>query len=192
MSGHARLKESIPAVGEVVQASPAEVSITFTNDIQKITGTYGITVTNDGGQSVTRGEAVLQEDDRSVLVVALQPNLPQGRYVVQYKNISDEDGDPFEAGFAFYVGVEPTEEQRAADALLAPPESASTPTMDAGTPDPATPPVGATASATTTAPTDDDDDDGAGGSTLLIVAAVVVVGAVAGFFGVRAVTGRRG
>ncbi len=133
--GHARLKESTPEVGEVLQASPTEVSITFTNDIQKISGTYGIEVASEAGVSVATGPAVLDDADRSLLTVQLQPDLPPGRYVVQFKEVSDADGDPFEGGFAFYVGVEPTAEQLAADAELQPAES--TPTAVSATPTPA-------------------------------------------------------
>ena len=201
---HARLKESTPAVGEVLEASPAEVSITFSNDIQKLSGTYDIAVENEGGQSYVAGPPLIDEDDRSLMTVALQPNLPPGRYVVTYKNSSDADGDPFEGGYAFYVGVEPTQEQLAADALLEPPEVSATQTFEAEsgarTPTPAA--VG-TATGTTSTPSadstptapsgeaDSDDDDNRNLATLVFIGAVVAVAAIVGFVIWRA-TGRGG
>jgi len=187
VDAHARLKESTPKVGEVLQTPPAEVRITFTNDIQRISGTYDIGVTDDTEAAVTAGAAVIDDEDRSVMSVALQPGLPQGRYVVKYKNVSDADGDPFEAGFAFYVGVEPTDEQRAEDELLDPPDIAATQTFvarqtttpSAGGSETSTPPV----SSTVTPPAD--GGGGGGDSVIVIAVAAVIVGVAAGFFGVR-------
>lgn len=198
-AAHARLKESSPAVGEVLQAPPAEVSITFTNDLQKISGTYGIEVTDQAGRSVVAAPAELDDGDRSIMTVALQPNLAAGRYVVQYKNISDEDGDRFEAGFAFYVGVVPTAEQRAADALLDPAEISVTQTFVAGgagtsTPGASESPGSGTAAAPAASPTAGDsssNDDSGSVTTTIIVVAVVVAGGLVGFFGIRWITGRR-
>jgi hypothetical protein len=51
--------------------------------------------------------------------VPLKPNLPAGRYVVNYKNVSDDDGDPFAGAFAFYVQTPPTTVDKANDAQLA-------------------------------------------------------------------------
>jgi hypothetical protein len=116
---HARYKSSTPGTSEVVQASPAQVEITFTQHIQKVTGTYDITVDKDRGPSVTSGPAVVDSSDRTKMSVPLQPNLPAGRYVVNYKNVSDDDGDPFAGAFAFYVQTQPTTVDKANDAQLA-------------------------------------------------------------------------
>ena len=191
---HARLKESTPGAGEVLPTSPAEVRITFTNDIQRISGTYGIEVTDAAGASVTAAPAAIDDEDRSIMSVALQPGLPQGRYVVKYKNVSDADGDPFEAGYAFYVGVEPTAEQRAEDELLDPPDIAATQTFVAR--QTTTPSAGGTASASpaassTVTPPKSDDGDAGGNPVIIIAVAAVVAGAVIGFFGVRWFAGRR-
>ncbi len=178
--GHARLKESAPAVGEVLQASPARVSITFSNEIQKITGTYGIDVADKTGTSVISGSAMLDEEDRSLLAVDLRPDLAPGRYVVQYKNVSDADGDPFEGGFAFYVGVEPTAEQRAADAGLKPEEATTTPAL--ATP---TPTVDAPTPLFTSVPAGSgdrggSDDNGTLVTLVFVGAAAVVLAVIAG------------
>jgi hypothetical protein len=162
------------------------VSITFTQEIQKVTGTYGIDVTDEAGVDVTEGDAVLSDADRSVLTVGLQPELPPGRYIVQYKNVSDADGDPYAAGFAFYVGVEPTAEQLAADALLEPEDETPQP-VGSTTPAPGRTPA---ASATAVAP-GGDDDDGGGGATWIILGVVIAVGVVVGFVAARIVASRR-
>lgn len=104
---HARYKSSTPGKGEVLAASPARVEITFTQQIQKVGGAYGIEVTRDRGAAVTTGPAVLDETDRSKLSIPLQADLQPGRYVVNWKNVSDADGDPAEGAFSFYVNKQP-------------------------------------------------------------------------------------
>lgn len=189
-SAHARLKESVPKAGEVLQASPTEVRITFSNDIQKITGSFGIEVTDEAGTAVTAGAAAVQDDNRSVLFVALRPDLAPGRYVVKYKNVSDADGDPFEGGYAFYVGVQPTQEQLAQDALLEPPEGAATQTFVAGNPTAAVEDTPTPAVSIATRPSgnvppsgsspDSNDGDGNRMTTIAFVAAAVAAVAVIG------------
>lgn len=189
MHAHARYEDSTPAKGEVLSASPSQVTITFTQDIQKVTGTYGIEVADEAGVNVTAGDAVINDADRTMMSVGLQPNLPPGRYVVQYENVSDADGDPWTGGFAFYVGVEPTAEQLAADAQLEPEDETPSPaaTEPSSTQEPSgTPPASATA-----VPPNDDDDDGGGSTTWIILGAVMAVGVVAGFLGARVIAARR-
>jgi methionine-rich copper-binding protein CopC len=191
-SAHARLKSSTPGVSEVVQTSPSQVVIIFTEDVQKVSGTYGISVTKDRGPDVTAGPAVLDDTDRSKMSVPLQPDLAPGRYVVEYHNVSDDDGDPFNGAFAFYIQTQPTAVDKANDAQLAqigPAEG--TPGADAtassGTPSAApttsaaTVPAtgGATAVATTDASSTSDNGGSNTGRNIAIAAAIVVALAVA-------------
>lgn len=193
-SAHARLKSSSPAKGEVVATSPSRVSITFSQDIQKITGSYGIDVTDESGAAVTAGAAAVQEDNRSILSVALQPNLADGRYVVKYRNVSDADGDPFEAGYAFYVGAPPTAEQLTLDAQLEPSELSATQTFVArsdatSTVTPKRTPAVTVPSVTPVAQPTTGSDDGGSNTTLLL--AFGVVGAIVLGGGVLLVLRRR-
>lgn len=116
---HARYKSSTPGTGEVVKTSPARVDITFSQEIQKVSGSYGIEVTRDRGAAVTNGPAVVDASDRTKLSVPLQADLAPGRYVVNWKNTSDADGDPIEGAFSFYVNTQPNTVDLANDAQLA-------------------------------------------------------------------------
>jgi len=181
-SAHARLKESSPATGEVVGASPAQVSITYTQEIQKITGTYSIIVRDEGGADVTAAPAVVNEADRANVTVALRPSLPSGRYVVHYTNVSDADADPFEGAFAFYVGREPTAEELAEDAAL-PGNEEETPAATASvaaTASPAATRTVAPASSRTAAPPGGTDGDDGGGVAVGVIVAAAVAVVVAG------------
>ncbi len=191
MAAHANYKSSTPTKGEALSASPTQVSITFTQELQKITGTFGIGVADAGGASVTSGAVALDDDDRSVMAIALEPSLDPGRYVVRWKNVSDSDGDAKEGAFSFYVERQPSVEDLAADQVLAQIGAEDTtpePTSAASTPsDGATePPSSSTAVAPPAA-------DGAGRRnwSLMIVAGVIIAGSVLGFAGARWLARRR-
>lgn len=121
---HARYDHSTPAQGSVVPAAPARVDIFTAQEMQKQAGADEITVerndtANSGGQVVSTGATTVDDNDRKHFFVALQPNLPAGRYVVSFHNVSDEDGEADHGQFAFYVGNGPTAAQKALDAKLA-------------------------------------------------------------------------
>lgn len=171
---HARLDRSEPAAGAVLDAAPAQVEVFFSQEIQKVSSTYGLQVETSDGASVTAGDPVVDDFDRTHMTVDLQPDLGEGRYVVHWQNVSDADGDPAEGAFAFYVDRQPTPEEQALDEELAAvgaEEEEETPA--AGTAEPE-----ATAAETPAATPDggtavDTGGDGGGTNTWLIVGLVV-------------------
>jgi methionine-rich copper-binding protein CopC len=196
---HAHYKSSIPGKGEVVAASPDRVSITFTQDIQKVAGTYDIQVNRDRGQSVASGPAVLDNTDRATMSVPLQPGLPQGRYVVNWKNVSDADGDPAEGAFSFYVKTQPNavdiQNDQQLETIGAEAETpVSADTAAAGTAAPTTAAATATVAGTRTpASVTPASSDGGGNDSKVIY--IVIGGIVAGIaiaVGGWFVFGRRG
>ena len=148
---HARYKSSTPGKGEVLAASPARVEITFTQQLQKISGTYGIEVNRDRGAAVTSGPAVLDETDRSKLSVPLQADLQPGRYVVHWKNVSDADGDPATGALSFYVNKQPNavdlQNDKQLEQIGFEPETPAAGTTPAGATPAATTPAGTTPAA---------------------------------------------
>jgi copper resistance protein C len=207
---HARYKSSTPGTGEVITASPARVDIIFTEQIQKVSGTYDIEVTRDRGASVTAGAAVVDDADRHNLSVPLQPNLAPGRYVVNWKNTSDDDGDPVTGAFSFYVNAQPNAVDLENDRQLAqigfeevtataaagnatPGAEIPSATSGAATAAPNNPIATTSASISPATPTttsgDSNDDDS--NSAIYVIAALVVIGAVGGFVAWRIIA-RRG
>jgi len=94
------------------------VEIFFTQAIQDVPGTYAIEVARDRGAGVTAAPALIDENDRTHVTVTLRPDLPPSRYVVRWKNVSAEDGDPAEGAFSFYLRKEPNTVDLANDAQL--------------------------------------------------------------------------
>ncbi|MDP9236763.1 MAG: copper resistance protein CopC [Chloroflexota bacterium] len=191
-SAHARLKSSTPAVGEVVQASPARLEVVFTENVQKVSGTYGLEVQTDGGSSVTAGSTVIDESDRSHMSVALQPNLAPGRYVVNWKNVSDDDGDPANGAFSFYIQTPPTAADLQKDQELAAigaedltatagTASAETPTSSAATVASGSTGAATSPSATSIAPSSTPSgSSNTSRNVIIIVASVIAIVAIGG------------
>ena len=103
-SAHADLDHSDPAAGAVLASSPASVTLTFVEEIQHTSGTYGIAVTNAGGQSVTTGGPTIGSDSMS-LSIALVPNLLDGTYTVTWSNVSTDGHALTDETFSFSVGT---------------------------------------------------------------------------------------
>lgn len=104
VAAHARLARSEPAADAVVAAAPAMVKLWFTEELR----TQGTTaeVVDAQGRRVDRGDAQvdLNDPDRKLVVLSLQPNLPHGTYTVRWTSVSAEDGDTERGEFQFHVG----------------------------------------------------------------------------------------
>ncbi len=191
-SAHARYKDSTPARGAVVAAAPSSLTITYSNDIQRISGTYDVAVADANGADVTNGPSAIDNADRSMVSVPLRLALPPGRYVVRWENISDEDGDPAQGAFSFYVGQQPTASDLAADAeLAAVGAEADTPEASPTSAVTATPSL--PAASPTPAPVSSGGDDGDSGSRIWIIGASIVIAVtVTGFIVWRTIAKKDG
>jgi copper resistance protein C len=97
---HAFLDHASPAVGSAVPTAPANVTIWFTQDLEPAFSS--ITVTNEAGQRVDLGNAVVVAGHPDELQVGLKP-LPAGTYHVSWHVVS-VDTHPTQGNFTFQVG----------------------------------------------------------------------------------------
>ena len=97
---HAFLDHASPAVGSSVPASPPNVTLWFTQDLEPAFSS--VTVTNEAGQRVDLGNAKVPEGSPAELQIGLKP-LPPGTYVVSWHVVS-VDTHPTEGTFTFEVG----------------------------------------------------------------------------------------
>lgn len=96
---HAFPKRSEPAVGATLASAPSMVKIWFNSDLEPL---FDKLVVKDGaGAVVSRGNAKVDANHRSLLEVALAP-LPPGTYHV-YWHVSSKDGHHTEGDFSFTV-----------------------------------------------------------------------------------------
>ncbi|MGB2693567.1 MAG: copper resistance protein CopC [Dehalococcoidia bacterium] len=195
VSGHADYDRSTPGRNEIVAQPPTRVDVYFLQDVRKLEGSNFVRVSNDGGDQVSTGDGIVDDNDRRHISAEIPTQLPAGRYVVQWMSLSDEDGDSDTGTFCFYVDTTPTNEQLAECAQFDVEQGAPTTTPGTGGPAPteppaepptATPPPAATATSepqvtpTAVAPKDDGGGSNAGLIVGVIIGGVVVVGAIAG------------
>ncbi len=104
VSGHAAPERFDPAPGAVLSEAPAQIKGWFTQEIRRLEGASFIQVFNATGDQVDNGEPVVDDEDRRHMYVGLQPGLGEGRYMVAWQGLSDED-DEFDGGcYWFFVG----------------------------------------------------------------------------------------
>jgi len=181
--GHADYDRSVPNADEVVATPPTQVDVFFTQEVVKQEGANYVRVFDDQRTQVSDGDGVVNDDDRTLITATIPATLPEGRYIVEWKTLSDGDGDDDSSAFCFYVVVQPTPEQEAECAALQEGEAGPTAaaTTGAETPTAAAATDVAVASPTVEpAPADDDDDSSNTGMIVGIIIAVVAVVAIGG------------
>jgi copper transport protein len=95
---HAAIVASDPPDGARLDESPAEVRLTFSEHVSASLG--GVRVVDADGERVDRG--AVRVEDREVSV-DVEPDLPDGTYVVTYRIVS-ADGHPVRGASVFGVG----------------------------------------------------------------------------------------
>lgn len=179
VSAHAEPDSSTPPIGGTVAETPTEVEVVFTQEVVRQGTESSITVTDPLGADVTTGPSEVDDVDRHVIRVGLQPGLANGTYTVGWRTLSATDGDPSAGSFIFTVaaaeatpsasvteppGAEATEEE-----TPEPTEAETTPT--------ATPQVDSAQ-----AEDDDDDDFPIWVIVVAVVGLIIVAGVGAGAF----------
>jgi methionine-rich copper-binding protein CopC len=115
---HAAYERSTPTPGQVLTTPPTRVEIFTKQDMRRQAGANVLTVADERGTRVDTNDVAIEDANRRHMTVGLRPGLPAGRYVVSFQTLSDEDGETDKGSFAFYVGSQPTDAQKAQDAQL--------------------------------------------------------------------------
>lgn len=97
-AAHASLVSVDPADGARLDESPDHVTLVFTEHVSADLG--GVRVLDSDGRDVQVGAARVSGGE---LQVDLQPDLPEGTYVISYRVVS-ADGHPVRGGSVFGVG----------------------------------------------------------------------------------------
>lgn len=101
-SAHAVLVSSSPIASAVVSNAPAEVVLTFSETVRKVTGK--IRVIAPDGSRADRGEPTFEG---TVVTVPVDPAGARGTYLVSYRVISS-DSHPVSGAFTYSVGAPST------------------------------------------------------------------------------------
>jgi copper transport protein len=100
---HAVIDEASPSDGELLDKSPAEVAITFTEPPDPELST--LRVLDSTGGSVTTGATEVDPKARAMSVAV--EDLADGVYTVAWRAVSQTDGHVTSGSYSFGVGVEP-------------------------------------------------------------------------------------
>ena len=98
---HARYLRSEPGAGATVSQAPGRIEIWFAQELFRRQGENRIEVTGPDGREVQVGDAIVDDDDRTHLWVALEARLLPGEYRVVWRSLSAEDGESAEGEFPF-------------------------------------------------------------------------------------------
>jgi copper transport protein len=98
---HAQLVASSPAAGAVLEASPDELRLVFSEPLES--QVTSIDVATPEGEPVLERAGEVDPNDAFSLVVS-DPQLPDGVYVVTWRTLSAADGHTAEGFFSFGIG----------------------------------------------------------------------------------------
>ena len=122
-SAHAMLEGSTPAADAVLTAPPSSVDLVFNEAISLLPDS--VRVFGPDGTQVDSGAVAHSHGDAATASVGVQPDLPDGTYLVSYRVVS-ADSHPVEGAFTFVIGhpsrapavAPPVDGSRSVDAAL--------------------------------------------------------------------------
>jgi methionine-rich copper-binding protein CopC len=100
---HADYARSEPAADAVIAMTPAEVRVWFNQELFRREGANTLEVFDVDDNRVDQQDARIDDDDRSLMLISLEPDLPPGVYTVQWQTLSSDDGHEGAGEFQFTV-----------------------------------------------------------------------------------------
>ena len=194
VEAHASYVRSEPAFAAELATAPDQIDLWFSQQLFRRQGANTIRLLDSSGTERLLNETLIDSADRTHLFARVAEPLPPGRYIVEWTNLSAEDGDADSGRYSFYVAhipsaVDVERDRVIAEELLIPypdddPDQGQIEAADeteADTSDPVTLPI---------APGPDEGGISAGPIALALVSAVTVVGLMGGWL-VKAKRGKR-
>ena len=103
---HADYDHSVPSADEVVSQAPQQVQVWFTQELFRREGQNVLEVYGPDDQKVDQEDAAIDDDNRKLMTVSLQSDLPNGVYTVRWRTLSADDGDEADGEFQFTIQAE--------------------------------------------------------------------------------------
>ncbi|HGJ5065089.1 TPA: copper homeostasis periplasmic binding protein CopC [Salmonella enterica subsp. enterica serovar Muenchen] len=97
---HAHLKNAEPAAESTVESAPGHLTLHFTEELEPEFSTAS--VTDSQGKTVTTEKAVVDNADKSALIIPLGDVLPSGKYTVNWHVVA-VDGHKTKGDYTFTV-----------------------------------------------------------------------------------------
>ncbi|EAA7556256.1 CopC domain-containing protein YobA [Salmonella enterica] len=97
---HAHLKNAEPAAESTVESTPGHLTLHFTEALEPTFSAAD--VTDSQGKAVKTAKSVVDDADKSVLIVPLEDVLPSGKYTVNWHVVA-VDGHKTKGDYTFTV-----------------------------------------------------------------------------------------
>ncbi|EAA6842400.1 copper homeostasis periplasmic binding protein CopC [Salmonella enterica] len=97
---HAHLKSAEPAAGSTVESAPGHLMLHFTEALEPTFSAAD--VTDSQGKTVKTAKAVVDDADKSALIIPLGDVLPSGKYTVNWHVVA-VDGHKTKGDYSFTV-----------------------------------------------------------------------------------------
>lgn len=114
----ARFDHSSPGPEAVLSASPGRVEIYTRRATSADPADTQVIVVDGDKRRVDWGDSAVDPADHQHITVSLEPGLASGRYIVSFKTRGENDLDHDGGQYAFYVGMQPSAADLAADKSL--------------------------------------------------------------------------
>ena len=119
-AAHAAYASSTPAFAEVIEDSPENIELRFSQELFRRAGANTMRLERAAdGAAIGLGRIRIDNADRAAMRADVLEPLEAGRYLVSWQNLSADDGDDDSGMYPFYVGRGPTEAEQAADREIA-------------------------------------------------------------------------
>lgn len=105
VSAHAQLESASPSPSAVLESGPTEVVLDFDDPVAPVP--RSIEIYDESGNRLILEEALVADDDPTVMSAGGVPDLPGGIYAVVYRALSS-DGHVVEGAYTFRVGTDPS------------------------------------------------------------------------------------
>src|SRR5438874_2841401 len=104
---HAKVNKAIPAIGSTVSQAPTTVTVFTLENINPDPNKSNLFVYSPAGDLISQGNATVSLTNPREMSITIKPDKANlnGVYVVQWKTVSAEDGDPDQGAFVFTVNT---------------------------------------------------------------------------------------
>jgi methionine-rich copper-binding protein CopC len=100
---HAKVNKAIPAIGSTISQAPTTVTVFTLENINPDPAKSNLFVYSPAGDLISQGNAKVSLTNPKEMSITVKPDTANlnGVYVVQWKTVSAEDGDPDQGAFVF-------------------------------------------------------------------------------------------
>src|SRR5690242_11272418 len=99
---HAKVLSATPGIGSTIAQAPTTITVTCAENINPNPKLSNLYVYAPSGDLISQGDAKVPLNNPKNMSIAIKPT-GDGVYVVQWKTVSADDGDPDQGAFVFTV-----------------------------------------------------------------------------------------